>query len=100
MSAPPRGRLETAVAVGCGTRVERGMHTIEKARMAQHVAILYKRYIDLILAGRKTVESRLTKGLIEPYGRIEPGDRIWFKVTSGPFMATAIADAVAFHEGL
>jgi nicotinate-nucleotide pyrophosphorylase (carboxylating) len=68
--------------------------------MAQHVAILYKHYIELILAGRKTVESRLTKGALVPHRAVEPGDRIWFKVSSGPFMATAIAGDVRFHDGL
>lgn len=68
--------------------------------MAEHVAILYKRYIDLILQGEKTVESRLTRTPRAPFRAIAPGDRIYFKASSGPFMATAIADSVDFHEAL
>ncbi|MEX0776133.1 MAG: ASCH domain-containing protein [Phycisphaeraceae bacterium] len=68
--------------------------------MAQHVAILLSRYIRLILAGQKTVESRLTIRPIPPYRAIAPGDRIWFKASSGPYMASATARRVEFHEQL
>ena len=68
--------------------------------MAAHVAILMKRYIDLILQGHKTIESRLTKTPRTPFGQIEPNDRIYFKCSAGPYMATAVAGEVAFHKGL
>ena len=65
-----------------------------------HVAILLKPYLDLILQGKKTVESRLTKDARDPFENIEPGERIYFKQSSGPFMATAIADHVLFESNL
>ncbi len=65
-----------------------------------HVAILLKPYIQLILSGAKTLESRLTVTPRTPYRRIAPGERIYFKASSGPYMATAIAGAVEFHENL
>jgi ASC-1-like (ASCH) protein len=68
--------------------------------MARHVAILLKRYIDLILQGSKTIESRLTRTACAPYRRIEPGDRIYFKESSGPYRAMAVAGEVFFYEGL
>lgn len=68
--------------------------------MPSHVAILWPQYIRLILSGKKTVESRLTITSRPPYRAIEPGDRIYFKASSGPFMATAVAAKVEFHEGL
>lgn len=68
--------------------------------MARHVAILLKRYIELILQGSKTIESRLTRTACAPYRRIEPGDRIYFKESSGPYRAMAVAGEVLFHEGL
>lgn len=68
--------------------------------MAVHVAILLKRYIELILAGDKSVESRLTITPRTPYRRIAPGERIYFKASAGPFMATAVADAVEFYDSL
>jgi len=54
----------------------------------------------MILDGRKTVESRLTVRPLAPFGQIEPGERIYFKVTSGPYMATAVADHVEQCDSL
>jgi len=68
--------------------------------MSIHVAILYQRYIKLILNGHKTVESRLTRTARAPFGRIQPGQRIYFKASCGPMMATAVAGAVRAFENL
>jgi hypothetical protein len=64
------------------------------------VAILHKAYLRLILAGRKTVESRLTRTARPPYGQVGPGERIYFKASAGPFMATAVAGRVDCRDGL
>ena len=68
--------------------------------MPIHVAILFRKYIEMILAGTKTVESRLTITPRPPYRTINPGEVIYFKASSGPFMASAVAAAVEFHDGL
>ena len=68
--------------------------------MPVHVAILRRPYLDLILAGRKTVESRLTRTAMPPYRAIAPGERVFLKQSAGPFMATAVATHAEFHEGL
>jgi len=68
--------------------------------MPIHVAILKRPYLKLILSGRKTVESRLTRTAQPPYQAIEAGERIFFKVSSGPFMATAIAGTIEQHDQL
>jgi len=68
--------------------------------MAVHVAILSKQYLQMILDGSKTVESRLTKTARSPYRGIQPGQQIFFKCSSGPFMATATVKAVQFHDNL
>ena len=54
-----------------------------------HLVILKKPYFDAILAGRKTIESRLTKTNRPPFGKIAPGDKLFFKISSGPVSATA-----------
>lgn len=59
-----------------------------------HVAILKPGYIHAILNGRKTIESRLTKTMQPPHGKVEPGERLFIKASGGPFMATAIAGKV------
>jgi ASC-1-like (ASCH) protein len=68
--------------------------------MAHHVAILLRPYLRLILSGRKTVESRLTRTARPPFKRIAPDDVIYFKVSGGPFLAMATAARVEFHEAL
>ncbi len=68
--------------------------------MHQHIAILQRQYLDLILSGIKTVESRLTGNALAPYNKIQPGQRIYFKQSAGPFRATAIADTIDFYDNL
>jgi ASC-1-like (ASCH) protein len=65
-----------------------------------HIAVLLPQYLDMILAETKTVECRLTKQARDPYERIEPGERIYFKLSAGEYAATAIADHVMFESGL
>jgi hypothetical protein len=68
--------------------------------MATHLAILLKPYVEMILDGRKTMESRLTRTPLPPYRMIEPGDRIFIKISSGPIAATALADKVRFYNDM
>ncbi|XAL99258.1 ASCH domain-containing protein [Phycisphaeraceae bacterium D3-23] len=65
-----------------------------------HVAILKPNYIREILAGRKTIESRLTKTRQPPHGRVAPGERLFLKASGGPFMAMAIAGEVLSWDNL
>jgi len=56
-----------------------------------HLAVLVQPYLDYILQGKKTVESRfgLTRGL--PFGRVHSGDVIVLKLSSGPVVGMARA---------
>lgn len=65
-----------------------------------HVAILKPGYIHAILEGRKTIESRLTKTMQPPHGKVQPGQRLFLKASGGPFMATAIAGNVQTYENM
>jgi hypothetical protein len=60
-----------------------------------HVAILKPGYIHDVLAGRKTVESRLTKTAQPPFGKVATGERLFLKASGGSYMATALAGAVS-----
>ena len=62
--------------------------------MSIHVAILKREYLRLILSGQKTVESRLMKLRCAPFEMVKPDERLFFKVSGGPFMATALAEEV------
>ena len=63
-----------------------------------HVAILRPPYLRKILAGTKTIESRLTRHPIPPWQGITAGDMIYFKESSGPYRAVARAGEVRFIE--
>jgi len=65
-----------------------------------HVAVLKPKYIDLILAGEKTIESRFARVRALPIGRIAPGHAIYLKDSGGPVRATAIASRVWNFENL
>lgn len=85
-------------AVEPGGRVWR-LFLLSNGRMI-HVAMLWKQYLDAILEGRKRVECRLTQIACAPFRRIGEGDRIYFKISAGPFRATALAGRVLFFSGL
>lgn len=65
-----------------------------------HVAVLLKPYLDLVLAGTKRVECRLTQQPIAPFEAIEPGERIYLKQSGGPYRASAVAGEVLFEANL
>jgi len=65
-----------------------------------HLVILKKPYLDAIIEGRKTIESRFTKSRQPYFGQIHPGDEIFLKLSSGPVCAVATAQAVRQFENL
>ncbi len=68
--------------------------------MSVHVAIIRRPYDRLLLDGRKRIESRLTKTALPPFGCITPGERIYFKISSGPFFAVATTARVLSVDAL
>lgn len=65
-----------------------------------HVAVVHAMYLDAILAGEKTAESRLSRVRCEPFAAIRVGERIYFKERGGAVRATAIVEWAEFREGL
>jgi len=65
-----------------------------------HLVILKKPYLEAILAGQKSIESRFTKTRREPFGQVQPGDRLLLKESSGPVCAVATVAAVKKFENL
>lgn len=68
--------------------------------MNNHLAILKKQYLDAILSGRKTIESRLYQTRQKWLSQVNAGDKIFLKVSSGPVVATAMVDKVKYYENL
>jgi len=65
-----------------------------------HLVILKKPYLDAILDGRKTVESRLTKTSRSPFGQVFAGDKLFLKQSCGPVCAAATVAMVKNFENL
>lgn len=65
-----------------------------------HLVILKQPYLNAILEGRKRIESRFTKTRRYAFGRVEAGDKLFLKVSSGPVCATASVAAVKNFENL
>ncbi len=65
-----------------------------------HLVILKKPYLDTIVDGKKTIESRFMMTKKEPFGQIMPGDKLFLKESSGPVLATAAAEKVESFENL
>jgi hypothetical protein len=68
--------------------------------MNYHLVILKKPYLDLILAGEKTIELRLTRAKRPACGRVLCGDRLFLKQSGGPVCGLATVKDVEYHEGL
>ncbi len=61
-----------------------------------HVAIVHRQYMDPIVRGDKTIECRLSKSRIAPFGRVGLEDTLHFKRSGGPFFARAVVTRVLF----
>lgn len=66
----------------------------------KHLAILNQPFLDLILEGKKTIESRFTKVRCAPYGAVEEGDIILLKESGGPVLGEFTAGRVETFDGL
>lgn len=63
-----------------------------------HLAILSPTYLELILKLDKTIESRFSLYRRLPYERVNIGDVILLKQTSGPIRGIAYVDNVWFYK--
>jgi len=68
--------------------------------MNYHLAILKKPYLDAILDGRKTIESRFYRTKLKWLSQVNAGDKLFLKASSGPVMATAAIAAIKHFDNL
>jgi hypothetical protein len=68
----------------------------EPAPTRQHLAIVRKPYLDLIEAGRKRLELRLTRTCRPPFEKATAGESVFFKQSGGPYRARAVIEAALF----
>jgi ASC-1-like (ASCH) protein len=63
-----------------------------------HIAILHKKYYNLILSGKKTIESRFSFNKIAPYNKVKVGETIYLKESGKNITARAKVKDVKFFE--
>lgn len=59
-----------------------------------HLAVMTGHYLDRLLDGTKTIESRFTRHRVAPFGQVHEGDIIFFKPSAGPITAVGLAGTV------
>lgn len=59
-----------------------------------HVAIFVEPFLSYILNGLKTIDCRLGRSRIAPYGRVKPGDAILLKLSGGDIVGICRAGEV------
>lgn len=65
---------------------------------ALHLAILVNPYLERILSGRKTIESRFSMQRRAPYQQIQQGDVVLFKRSGGPILGIGLVGEVMFYQ--
>lgn len=70
----------------------------DAAKVNIHLSVFNSPYLDYILEGKKTVESRFSVVRCAPYGRVEEGDLLLLKESSGPVVGVCAVDRVWFYE--
>ena len=63
-----------------------------------HLAVLVEPYLQYILDGTKTVESRFSKHRIAPYGCVKRNDVVLLKRSGGPIMGVCQVTDVWYYQ--
>ena len=64
----------------------------------RHLAILRQPFLNMILSGEKTIETRWSMHKIAPYNKLSIGDEILLKETSKDVIATAKVKDFKYFE--
>lgn len=70
----------------------------EIERNGVHLGIFTNPYLDLMLQGKKTIESRFSKNKIAPYQKIAPKDTVFIKESGGPIVGFFTVKEVLFFD--
>lgn len=63
-----------------------------------HLAVFVDPFLEYILSGKKTVESRFSMVRFPPYGRVSRGDLILLKESGGPVVGVCEVGAAWFYR--
>lgn len=72
----------------------------QKRESVAHLVILKREYINEILSGDKSIESRFMKRKGIPFGKISRGDKLFFKISAGPVCASGEVEKVKCVKNL
>ncbi len=70
----------------------------EGHRVALHLAILVNPYLQRLLNGQKTIESRFSVQRRAPYAQVASGDVVLLKRSGGPIMGIGLVAEPTFYE--
>lgn len=70
----------------------------EDGAVALHLAILVNPYLQLLLDGQKTVESRFSVQRRAPFQQVVEGDIILLKRSGGPILGIGIVAEACFYQ--
>lgn len=63
-----------------------------------HLAVFVQPFLDLVLSGKKTVESRFSVVRFPPYGQVARGDLVLLKESGGPVVGVCEVGAAWFYR--
>ncbi len=63
-----------------------------------HLAIFVEPYLELVLAGKKTIESRFSVNRCPPYNAVKKGDLLLLKRSGGPVVGVASVGQVWSYD--
>ncbi len=66
----------------------------------KHLAVLTQPFLDLILNGEKTIETRFTQVACAPFGKVKTGDLILLKQTGGLVLGEFTAGKVSYFTNM
>ena len=70
----------------------------QSAGRAIHLAVFVEPYLTFVLEGKKTVESRFSRNLCAPHGRVHEGDAVILKRSGGAVVGICLVSNVWFYE--
>lgn len=74
------------------------MANFNHGRNALHLAVLVEPYLEYLLEGKKTIETRFSLTKQAPYQKIEKGDVIMLKRPGGPVVGLCEVDSAWFYH--
>jgi hypothetical protein len=78
--------------------VRRQLKEAHEHRAALHLAVMRQPYLQLLLDGQKTIESRFSVNRISPFEDVSAGDVLALKQCSGPVVGLGVVEHTAFYE--